>query len=88
VTSLPRTFLAGDWVKGVPHGANGLSQERAYVTGLTAANLVIDALGGPASAKATILDVEPDEPHIVLGKQLDRGARQLLEGLGVRSPLL
>ncbi len=26
-------FMAGDWVKGVPHGANGLSQERAYVTG-------------------------------------------------------
>ena len=32
-TSIPNLFLAGDWVKGVPHGANGLSQERAYVTG-------------------------------------------------------
>lgn len=25
-TSLPNVFMAGDWVKGVPHGANGLSQ--------------------------------------------------------------
>lgn len=37
--SIPNAVLAGDWVKGVKHGANGLSQERAYVTGLTAANL-------------------------------------------------
>ena len=27
-TSLPNVFMAGDWVKGVPHGANGLSQVR------------------------------------------------------------
>ena len=26
VTGLDNLFLAGDWVKGVPHGANGLSQ--------------------------------------------------------------
>ena len=25
-TGLRNLFLAGDWVKGVPHGANGLSQ--------------------------------------------------------------
>ena len=25
-TSYPNIFVAGDWVKGVPHGANGLSQ--------------------------------------------------------------
>ena len=27
-TSFPNVFMAGDWVKGVPHGANGLSQVR------------------------------------------------------------
>lgn len=32
-TSIANAFIAGDWVKDVPHGANGLSQERAYVTG-------------------------------------------------------
>ena len=41
----------------VSHGANGLSQERAYVTGLTAANLVIDKCG--VGQKAAVLDVEP-----------------------------
>ena len=25
-TSFRNVFMAGDWVKGVPHGANGLSQ--------------------------------------------------------------
>ena len=27
-TSRQNLFMAGDWVKGVPHGANGLSQVR------------------------------------------------------------
>jgi uncharacterized protein with NAD-binding domain and iron-sulfur cluster len=81
VTSLPKVFLAGDWVKGVPHGANGLSQERAYVTGLTAANLVVDSLGVGQQAK--ILDVEPDEPHIAFGKELNRGVRGVLEAVGL-----
>ena len=34
-TGLRNLFLAGDWVKGVPHGANGLSQVRSL--GLTCA---------------------------------------------------
>lgn len=54
-TGLPNLFLAGDWVKGLDHGANGLSQERAYVTGLAAANLVVSALG--RGRPAEILDV-------------------------------
>ena len=28
-TSFGNVFMAGDWVKGVPHGANGLSQVTA-----------------------------------------------------------
>jgi uncharacterized protein with NAD-binding domain and iron-sulfur cluster len=44
-TSIRNVVMAGDWVKGVDHGANGLSQERAYVTGLQAANLVVERLG-------------------------------------------
>ena len=77
---------AGDWVKGVPHGANGLSQERAYVTGLRAATLVTEQLhtGRPA----TILDVEPDEPHMVFGKQVAGGFRRALERTGLPSLFL
>lgn len=85
-TGIPNCFLAGDWVKGVPHGANGLSQERAYVTGLTAANLVIDKCG--VGRKAVVLDVEPDEPHIAALKQLDQSVRGTLDVLGIKSPFL
>ncbi|WIA34177.1 hypothetical protein OEZ86_012535 [Tetradesmus obliquus] len=85
-TSIPNCFLAGDWVKGVSHGANGLSQERAYVTGLTAANLVVDHCG--QGSKAVVLDVEPDEPHIAAAKQANQAVRGVLDSLGLRSPLL
>jgi hypothetical protein len=78
--------LAGDYVKGVAHGANGLSQERAYVTGLTAADLVIDKFG--AGRKAAILNVEPDEPHIAALRQLNSSVRGTLEALNIRSPFL
>jgi hypothetical protein len=73
-------------VAGVAHGANGLSQERAYVAGLLAANLVIDELG--IGQRATILQVEPDEPHIALAKTANRGAKSLLAGLGFKDPFV
>lgn len=68
------------------HGANGLSQERAYVTGLTAANLVVERLG--VGRKAVVLDVEPDEPHIAAGKQVNQAFRGVLNALSIKSPLL
>lgn len=86
LTSFGNVVLAGDWVKGVPHGANGLSQERAWVTGLTAANLVVDRLG--VGRKATVLPVEPDEPHIVAAKEANRRAKELIAGLGIKLPFL
>ena len=85
-TTLPNLFLAGDWVKGVPHGANGLSQERAYITGLIAANKVIERCmkGSPAA----ILDVQSDEPHIAALKTLNREIKDRIRGLGLDSVLL
>lgn len=77
VTSLSNTFLAGDYIKGLDHGANGLSQERAYVAGLTAANYVIDLLGLGEAAK--ILPVNPDEPHVRLAKQVNTGFMEALK---------
>ncbi|KAJ9523161.1 hypothetical protein QJQ45_024099, partial [Haematococcus lacustris] len=85
-TSLPNVFMAGDWVKGLNHGANGLSQERAYVTGLTAANLVISRLG--QGQPAHILNVEPDEPHVAAAKEVVKQLRGLPSALGLSSPLL
>lgn len=61
-------------------------QERAYVTGLSAANLVVSKLG--VGAPANILGVEPDEPHIAAGRAAVRALRQGADALGVRSPFL
>lgn len=79
-------FLAGDWVRGVPHGANGLSQERAYVTGLIAANLVVSRCGDGSQAK--IIDTEEDELHVQAAKQAVKQARELVDALGIKSPFL
>ncbi|KAK9868775.1 hypothetical protein WJX84_001572 [Apatococcus fuscideae] len=82
-TSFGNVFMAGDWVKDVNHGAKGLSQERAFVTGLTAANLVVKHLGCGEPAK--LLDTEPDEPHIALGKELNKRLQSTLSLFGANS---
>lgn len=75
-TPIRNVFMSGDWVI-TRHGS--WSQEKAYVTGLEAANLVIErlALGQPA----TILPVEPDEPHIQGLRSLNRTLRNLTKPL-------
>ena len=73
-------------VRGVPHGANGLSQERAYVTGLIAANLVVSRCG--EGRQARVVDTEADEPHVQAAKQLVRQAREMVDALGIKSPFL
>jgi len=62
-------------------------QERAYVTGLTAANLVMKQLGVPGKP-AIILDVEEDEPHVAFAKQLSRQLSSTTAALGLKSPFL
>ena len=71
--------MAGDWVRGLDHGANGLSQERAYITGLAAANLVIQGLS--YGVPAPIIPVEEDEPHVVAGKKANQAVQGFLEAL-------
>lgn len=75
-TSFDNLFMGGDWIV-TQHGS--WSQEKAYVTGLAAANQVIQQLrwGKPAD----ILPVEPDEPHIQAARQLNRTLRQGLDHL-------
>ncbi|MEL4895897.1 hydroxysqualene dehydroxylase [Crocosphaera sp. Alani8] len=68
-------YLSGDWVI-TRHGS--WSQEKAYVTGLEAANLVTEQLGGNP---AGIIPVEPDEPHIHLGRVINQNLRQITKGL-------
>jgi uncharacterized protein with NAD-binding domain and iron-sulfur cluster len=70
VTSIENVFMSGDWIIS-RHGS--WSQEKAYVTGLEAANLVIDRFGH--GTKALILPVEPDEPHIQTARTLNQELR-------------
>ncbi|MBM0745003.1 FAD-dependent oxidoreductase (plasmid) [Phormidium sp. CLA17] len=72
-TSFTNVFMSGDWII-TRHGS--WSQEKAYVTGLEAANQVIErfSIGTPAQ----IIAVEPDEPHIDLARNATRAIRDTL----------
>ncbi|MEO0948475.1 MAG: FAD-dependent oxidoreductase [Cyanobacteria bacterium J06641_5] len=75
-TPIPNLFMSGDWIV-TRHGS--WSQEKAYVTGLEAANLAIEYCeqGKPAE----IIPIEPDEPHIQVARELNRSLRQIAEAL-------
>ncbi|MBE9016234.1 FAD-dependent oxidoreductase [Chroococcidiopsidales cyanobacterium LEGE 13417] len=71
-TSIDNVFMSGDWIIN-RHGS--WSQEKAYVTGLEAANLVIERFGKGTTAE--IIPVEADEPHIEMMRSLNRNLRNL-----------
>ena len=73
VTSFDNVFMSGDWIIN-RHGS--WSQEKAYITGLEAANLVIERFR--KGNKAIIIPVEADEPHI----QVARSFNQLVRDWG------
>lgn len=81
-TSLANVFIAGDYVRDAPTVADGLSQERAYVTGLVAAGLACAAAG--MGAPPVVPAPEPDEPHIAAAKAAARAVRGAAERWGVR----
>lgn len=74
-TPLANVLMSGDWVV-TRHGS--WSQEKAYVTGLEAANRVIDRL--KLGTFAEILSIEPDEPHIQIARQFNRSIREFSQG--------
>ena len=71
-TGIDNLYMSGDWII-TNHGS--WSQEKAYVTGLEAANLVIDSFS--IGEKADIIPVEADEPHIRGLRMLNRSVREL-----------
>ncbi|BAY46893.1 amine oxidase [Scytonema sp. HK-05] len=71
-TSFKNVFMSGDWIVN-RHGS--WSQEKAYVTGLEAANLVISSFG--EGTPVNILPVQADEAHIQLGRVVNKTARQI-----------
>lgn len=75
-TSFSNVFMSGDWII-TRHGS--WSQEKAYVTGLEAANLVISQLG--EGTYANVLPIEQDEAHIQTFRQLNRNWRQFSKSI-------
>ena len=69
-TEIPNLYMSGDWII-TGHGS--WSQEKAYVTGLEAANLVIEEFG--IGNKANIIPIEPDEPHIQVARNINQTIR-------------
>ncbi len=67
------------------HGSKGLSQEKAYVTGLQAGNAAARRCG--LVPRSRVLPPEPDEPHIAAAKEAARVAKVLEGGLKAVLPL-
>ncbi|MEM7554328.1 MAG: FAD-dependent oxidoreductase [Cyanobacteria bacterium P01_A01_bin.84] len=75
-TSFTNLFMSGDWII-TRHGS--WSQEKAFVTGLEAANLTISYLG--EGKKANILPIEADEAHIQAARVMNRGLKNLSKSI-------
>ncbi|NEP90822.1 MAG: NAD(P)-binding protein [Okeania sp. SIO2C2] len=71
-TSFDNVFMSGDWIAN-RHGS--WSQEKAYVTGLEAANLVVDKF--KLGQKANIIPVEKDEEHIQFARTINKSVREI-----------
>ena len=76
ITTIENVFMSGDWIV-TRHGS--WSQEKAYVTGLEAANIAIAYFGH--GRNANIIPVEPDESHIQLGRTINKTVRDLGKNL-------
>ncbi|KAJ0076674.1 hypothetical protein Patl1_35996 [Pistacia atlantica] len=82
-TSFPNLFMAGDWIT-TRHGS--WSQEKSYVTGLEAANRVVDYLEDGSFAR--IIPVDEDEPHIEALRSLNRRIKEISSQLPLCSYFL
>lgn len=75
-TDIPNLYMSGDWII-TRHGS--WSQEKAYVTGLEAANLVIQESG--IGIEANIIPIEADEPHIQVARTINKAVKDLTQFL-------
>jgi uncharacterized protein with NAD-binding domain and iron-sulfur cluster len=77
---LPNVKCAGDWVRmgEREHGAKGLCQERAYVSGFEAANSLMRSTMGDTYKQHDVLPVRDDEMQFKLGVEVNRKVMQFL----------
>ena len=73
-TDIPNLYMSGDWIV-TRHGS--WSQEKAFITGLEAANLVVKEFG--VGLKADIIPIEADEPHIQAARSINKTVRNLTQ---------
>lgn len=84
---LPQIKFAGDWVRmgDQEHGAKGLCQERAYVSGIQAANLLLDEVVGKSRLyKHPVIPVREDEIQFKAGVQVNNQVMKFLPRFWVR----
>lgn len=83
---LPGVKFAGDWVRmgDREHGAKGLCQERAFVSGLEAANALLDSMAVRSARRHKVLPVRDDEPQVKAGMEVSRSMFSVLPRFWVR----
>mmetsp|Transcript_18044 Transcript_18044/g.26927 ORF Transcript_18044/g.26927 Transcript_18044/m.26927 type:complete len:615 (+) Transcript_18044:54-1898(+) len=76
--ALPNIKCAGDWVRmgEREHGAKGLCQERAYVSGFEAANSLMKSTCEEKFEAHAVLPVREDEAQFKMGMELNRKVMQ------------
>jgi len=88
-TGISNLVCAGDWVRmgDREHGAKGLCQERAYVSGLEAANaLARNGLLKGQVRQHPVIPIREDEPQVVLGREVNARVMAALKPIGLASP--
>jgi len=87
-TSVKNLVCAGDWVRmgEREHGAKGLCQERAYVSGLEAANALARRGVTATSKQHPVIPIREDEPQVVAGRDVNKRLMDLVSPLGLSSP--
>ena len=79
---------AGDWVRLPPdvenESAKGLCQERAYASGMHAANALLRQIHGDAVAVKAVLPVRPDEAQFRAAVQIQRNVMKVIPRFWVR----
>lgn len=84
---VPTIKFAGDWVRmgDMEHGAKGLCQERAFVSGLQAGNLLLDeTIGKSRLYKHPVLQVREDEAQFKAAVAVNKQVMNLIPRFWVR----
>jgi len=89
-TPISNLVCAGDWVRmgSREHGAKGLCQERALVSGFEAANSLARRMQlGPENCREhDVIPVRDDELQVKLGRAANKAVADVLDPFGLASP--